>query len=315
MDDLQIRLARLDDAAAVSQLFRQKIEVWQRINPQGQVENLPYESLTIYERWTHGGPWMSIETAAIYLSHLLRVGCLPFVAARGSDILGYVEVYPGSEPAPFNRHLHLMDMLTRPVGGTRIQQQLLQSLTDYAEQHGFQMLTISFSAFDQQSIDFFKNNSFTNLQKIVRYNISAQTGQGFYKAIDHTNADASQISGWYMSVGKQESARSHWEMLWPQLWAGVDQLTQQRAHHVHITASGHQAFAYFQQHPYDARSTHVYLWSPRPLTPQLLTAIRDWTHRQSYRTLVMDVPEETAKVLGTEAESTPQQQVILGRRI
>jgi len=39
------------------------------------------------------------------------------------------------------------------------------------------------------------------------------------------------------------------------------------------------------------------------LTAQLLTALRDWTHREGYRTLIMSVNDETVKVLGTEAEA------------
>ena len=35
----------------------------------------------------------------------------------------------------------------------------------------------------------------------------------------------------------------------------------------------------------------------------MLTALRDWTHREGYRTLVMFVSEETAKTLGPEAEA------------
>ena len=72
--NLEVRQAGLDDTGAISALFCARIPVWQRRNAQGQVENVAYDALTIYERWLHGGPWMSIETCAILLNHLLSGG-------------------------------------------------------------------------------------------------------------------------------------------------------------------------------------------------------------------------------------------------
>jgi hypothetical protein len=68
---VEVRQAGLDDTGAITALFGARIPIWQRINKQGQVEDVPYAQLTIYERWLHGGPWMSIETCAVLLNHLL----------------------------------------------------------------------------------------------------------------------------------------------------------------------------------------------------------------------------------------------------
>ena len=65
---MQIRQATLDDTRAISKLFCAGIERWQRMDAQGRVEDLSYEQLTIYERWLHGGAWLSIETAALSAS-------------------------------------------------------------------------------------------------------------------------------------------------------------------------------------------------------------------------------------------------------
>ncbi|MEO1441159.1 MAG: hypothetical protein AAFV33_12220, partial [Chloroflexota bacterium] len=66
--DFHIRQAQLDDAAAISELARSRVGVWQRMTG-GQVETVTYDALSIYERWLHGGPWMSVETGALQLSH------------------------------------------------------------------------------------------------------------------------------------------------------------------------------------------------------------------------------------------------------
>ena len=60
MSEILVREAIMDDTAAISALFRQQVNVWQRFDADGRVEELPYEKLTIYERWLHGGAWMSI---------------------------------------------------------------------------------------------------------------------------------------------------------------------------------------------------------------------------------------------------------------
>ncbi|MBZ0289637.1 MAG: N-acetyltransferase, partial [Anaerolineae bacterium] len=111
MTSIQVRSAALDDTLAISALWRSHITVWQRVNAQGQVEDVPYEALTIYERWLHGGPWMSAETGAIHLSGLLRGAGVPLVVESAGQVVGYGEAYHGVEPAPFGNHLHVAHLV------------------------------------------------------------------------------------------------------------------------------------------------------------------------------------------------------------
>ena len=66
---------------------------------------------------------------------------------------------------------------------------------------------------------------------------------------------------------------------------------------------GMKSFVFVQQQLYIPRAAEVFCWSPRGLSAQLLTALRDWAHRQNYRTLIFAVAPETAKILTAEAES------------
>ena len=84
-----VRQARLDDTRAIVRLFKSRIPKWQRLNPQGQVEDLPYEDLTIYERWLHGGAWMTLETGVLWLSHLLSGHGLAHVVEVDQKIVAY----------------------------------------------------------------------------------------------------------------------------------------------------------------------------------------------------------------------------------
>jgi hypothetical protein len=108
-----------------------------------------------------------------------------------------------------------------------------------------------------------------------------------------------------MPIGRSESARQHWEVLWNIVWNIIPELQTRRTNRLYISASGHEAFLCCQQQLFNPRSADLYCWSPKAITAPLITAIRDWAHRQDYRTLALVVTPETAKVLGTEAEADP----------
>jgi hypothetical protein len=310
MSEMHIRQARLDDTQSISELFRAEIPVWQRMDERGQVEDRPYEGLTIYERWLHGGPWMSVETGAIYLSHLLRGAGITLVAEADGHILGYAEAYLGSEPTPFGRHLHLAYLRARADRAEAVKSELIERLRVLARERRCERFTVGFSHYDHAAAEFYSDFGMQCLARIGSYVLSAQTGQSFYKTTEHPTADPQQIDGWHMTVGRVESARQHWETLWPRLWDAIEEIATRETHRLHFSAAGQEAFLCCQQQLYDLRSADIYCWSPKPLTTQLLTAIRDWAHRSGYRQLIFAVPEATVKLLGPSAEATPYQQDI-----
>lgn len=304
MNSIHVRSASLDDTQAISGLFRFGVTAWQRLNPQGQVEDVAYEALTIYERWLHGGPWMSIETAAIHLSHLLRGAGIPLVAEVDGVVGAYAEAYHGIEPEPFGDHLHLGQISVHPAHHTDgLDDALMTHLMGQARGYHCQRLTAAAVASDNQAQAFYTRNHLSVLAQIRRYTLAAKSGQGFYKAVENLSANPAQISGWFMPVGRLGSARQQWETLWPRTWNAIPEIRDRRVHRLQLSASGQEALVYCQQQLYAPRSAEVYLWSPKPLTAQLLTALRDWTHREGYRTLSLSVTDEAAKVLGSEAES------------
>lgn len=308
MSSFSIRKATLDDAQAISRLFRERIDVWQRIDPAGKVENVPYEALTIYERWLHGGAWMSVETGAIHLNHLIGGGGIGVVVEEDEFLLGYAEAYPGNEPPPFGRHVHITDIAAHFEQEAEVKDALIRHIIEAAKKKKTERVTVSFSGYDTQSASYYQQYGMKPLSHSIRYTLPAKTGQGFYKVVDHPNADANQVDGWYMTVGRLQSARQHWETLWNPLWQAVEEIAAQKKFRLHFNAAGHEALICVQQQLYDERSVDVYCWSPKPLTTQLLTALRDWVHRQNYRVLILDIPEDTAKILGAEAESSPYTQ-------
>lgn len=302
MNSIQVRAATLDDTQAVSLLFRSRITTWQRMDTNGRVEDMNYDALTIYERWQHGGPWMSVETAAIHLSHLLQGAGMPLVAEVGGRVQAYAEAYHGIEPQPFGDHLHLGEWITDTQGDASLEDAILTALKEQAQQLRCQRLTANAVASDSDAQALYTRHGMQPLVRIKRYSLPAKSGQGFYRSVEHLNANPAQISDWFMPVGRLGSARQQWETLWPGTWNAIAEIRSRRVHRLHFSASGQEALIYCQQQLYAPRNADLYLWSPKPLTPQLLTALRDWTHREGYRTLVLAVNDDMAKVLGPEAE-------------
>jgi hypothetical protein len=299
MAEIHVRPALLDDTQPVSALFRSGIPVWQRIDADGQVQDVAYEQLSIYERWLHGGPWMSIETGALHLSHLLRGAGLAFVAVQDGRIAGYVEAYHGDEPAPFGDHLHLTNLMS---GDTAIREALVRHLLEQGALSACQRVTISCIAHDDQATRLYRAFGMEPFARIHRVNLPAKTGQVFYKSVEHSNANPAQINQWHMSLGRWENARQHWETLWPRTWSALPEIRQRTTNRLYLTAAGQDAYVFVRQQLYAPRSAEVFCWTPKPLPPQVLTAIRDWSHREGYRTLVLGVTDATLKMLGAEAE-------------
>lgn len=303
---MEIRPATLDDTSGITQLFIANIDRWQRMTADGRVEDLPYADLRIYERWLHGGAWMSIETGAIWLTHLLGGAGLAFVA-KDDEIQGYAEAFISEEAEPYKYHLHISELVANnEVSRDALMKHLL------GQAGGIGRLTVASTAYDQEKIGFYRRHSHKELMQIRRVNISAQgTNVGFYKVTKHDNSDATQILDWQMPIGRIESARQHWEELWAQLWHAVPEITARKTHRLRFNVGGQDAFVVVQEQLYNPRGAEVFCWTSKALTSHLIAAIRDWSYKAGYRSLTMAVNDKVASMLGSELEKTAHQNVIL----
>lgn len=313
---LTIRQAILDDAAAISGLFRARIPAWQRLTASGAVETVGYDALTVYERWTHGGPWMSIETASIALARLLHGVGLALVAEREGAIVGYLEAYPGYEPNPFGAHLHLAHVVTAPdlTDADEVADSLLRRASEVASHLPGKRLTVALASDTGEDAQFYRQRGFVGLASVRRYVVPTKAGQGFYQVNEHTSSGVGQIEGWQMPVGRVESASMLWESVWVSIWEVIPQLAERGIQRVRLTASGQEMLLCAQPVPHDPRILDIWAWSARPLTGVLLTAVRDWAHRQRFRALRLVIDSETARLLGDEAEADPFSRSVWSRQ-
>ena len=177
MVDIHMRQAQLDDTEAISALFRSHIQTWQRLNADGRVEDVPYGALTIYERWLHGGAWMSVETGAIHLSHLLRGAAVPLVAVVDGRIEAYTELYPGVEPEPFGRNLAMDQPTVHPdYAGADLESAMLKAACEQAEAQHCKRLLVYVTLPEWKT--FYERHQLTERAVVQRYMVPARTGQG-----------------------------------------------------------------------------------------------------------------------------------------
>ena len=306
---MQVRQATLDDARQIVSLFVGGVSLWQRLDARGNVEDMPYDALTIYERWLHGGAWMSLETGAIWLSHLVSGNGYAYVVENDGRILAYAEAFFNRELTPMNSHLHLAQMIVEESCSDDVHQTLADAILTDARAPG--RLSVAFPEYDKSLATYYRTYFGANEAfRLARYTLSAQIGQSFYKSQDYDNTSASMIDGWAMAVGRLTSPRAQWETEWHEHWQGIPQIVERSKYRQYVNASGHEALVCFHQQLYNMRQAEVYCWSPRNLSTQLLVAIRDMGHRHGFRALTLALPESVIELLPSETTADPNQQVI-----
>lgn len=304
-----IRQATLDDTRQIVSLFSGRVSIWQRLDAQGQVEEPPYEDLTIYERWLHGGAWMSLETGAIWLSHVLSGNGLAYVIDDGGQVLAYAEAFLNRELTPMGAHLHVAEMLVDERCADDARHRLADAILSDARGPG--KLSVAYPDYDMDRATYCRKYfGVSEAFRLTRYSIAAQVGQSFYKSQQYEKSDASQIDDWAMAVGRCTSPRALWESVWIEHWRSIPQIVERSKQRHYINASGHEALVCFHRQQYNERNAEVYCWSPRNLSTQLLVAIRDMGHRLGYRSLTLALPEAAAELLPAEHTREPNHRII-----
>ena len=306
---MRVRQATLDDTRQIVDLFIVRISLWQRLDKRGQVEDLPYDALTIYERWLHGGAWMTLETGAIWLSHLVSGNGYAYVVENEGKILAYAEAFLNRELTPMNSHLHLAEILVDESCADEVHLELADSIMNDARSAG--RLSLDFPDYDKVQATYYRKYFGANEAfRLKRYTLGAQIGQSFYKSQDFDKTSASMIDGWAMAVGRWTSPRAIWEREWSEHWNGIPQIIARSKHRIYVNASGHEALVCYHQQLYNDRNAEVYCWSPRNLSTQLLVAIRDMGHRLGFRNLILVLPDSAVELLPEDLSADPHQQVI-----
>jgi GNAT superfamily N-acetyltransferase len=139
MNGLTVRPATPGDAAAITAVHCSHVQVWRR---GGKGEVVPYDVLSPYEHWLHGGPWMNVETCAAYLRGWLGAGHLALVALQGDKVVGEAEFVEDEEPPPYGHVLHLSLLFVHAAHqGQGVGRTLVEAGVELARERGCAALT------------------------------------------------------------------------------------------------------------------------------------------------------------------------------
>ncbi len=314
---ISVRLATLQDAAAITAIHTSDVPSWSRIGADGIARPVDYADLSIFERWQHGGPWMSIETCAVHLNRLLAGSGIPLVAVQDGEVLAEAEVYENFEAPPFGHHLEIAIIATH---ARHHRQGLGTALVEYICQMARLMKCERVTVSDAAVRGFYEKMGFqqTHTGRGVRF--TPQAGRVFYQATPLTDRNPAQVKGWYMPFGRFRGSRQEWDRLFPQDWAaGLPEILNRPAEHVKLNISGGQQAILFVTEPempdYQLGDMHLTCWSGRPFTPTLYAAIRDWAFRQGYRGLVSYVMDSELPTMGPDLHPTQYTQVFFERAV
>lgn len=297
---INVRLATLADTVAITEIHKSDVAQWERIGADGSPIPTPYESLSLFERWQHGGAWLSIETCAVHLHRLLAGAGIALVAELDGEVLAEAEVYENDEMSPYGHYLDLAVIAVRSdYQRAGLGTALINYIIDMARLMKCERVTVT----NAVARDFYLAHRFRHVRSGHAIRFSAQEGRAMYQATQLTDRNYETIKGWHMPLGRYNSSHQEWDRLFPQQWAaGIPELINIGSAQVKLSVAGQNAILAVRDsdeidsQPGDGR---LVCWSPKPLSTPLFTAIRDWAHRNGYRHLV-------SYVMDNEASSLPQ---------
>jgi len=164
--DISIRMATLDDVKGIVDVHRSDVSKWYKIVNGKRVE-ARYEELNVIERWMLGGPWMSIETCAIHINHLLTSGQYPLVAVVEDKIVGELELYIGKDKGPLGKTAFIDIMwVHKDYRGKGVGKSLVNKALEIARKNNCDTISVWP---EKKAIAFYKK---VGLDKVV-YNITS----------------------------------------------------------------------------------------------------------------------------------------------
>jgi GNAT superfamily N-acetyltransferase len=130
-----VREATLDDVQDIVSVYL--------TNPDRPFDR-PVERLSIAERYSYGGPWMSVETCAIHLNNMLAWGHTPLVVEEGSRVIAETEFYVGPDVPPLGRTLDISVLYVHTEWQRRGAGSLLmEAMIDRARGAGCDQITVN----------------------------------------------------------------------------------------------------------------------------------------------------------------------------
>lgn len=201
-----IRLARLDDAAAITRIHQSHVPRWYRRAGNEHYE-VDYGALTLDERYGFGGQWMSTETCAIHLNNLLLSHHIPYVAVADGQPVAEMELFVSREGAPYGRNCHIgLLYVHKDINGHGIGTMMIEKALQYARDNRCDSLTVSAT---QSTEEFYRRQGFSFRDALVE--IEAMPGEYVVDVASLPPQTSMQSFAWGMdmSIGRLQSSAYH----------------------------------------------------------------------------------------------------------
>lgn len=308
---MQVRQALLGDAPAITDIHCSRVVDWQRLMPDGTRTSVDYAALSLYERWQHGGPWLSVETCSVWLGHLLQgTEGFPLVVESDGQVVGQAEVFLATE-AEYGKHLNISTLSVHQQAlDTGVENALLDYIHQMAEVLHCTQVTVAYP----HDTAFYEEYSYQQHTGRVMVKIPVHEGRVFYKAKDLPSTDPHQIENWYMALGRFQNAREEWERMHWKIWNGVPELVQSKWHSISVDLTGQPCILHLHQHDDNPEVATARVWTKFEFSTHVLSAVRDRAYRLGYRAIVTVVDEDLRPLL-LEAEDQGTVQWLYTKRV
>lgn len=211
MATLQIRPATLADVPGITAVHCSTTTVWRDPLTRAAV---PYAQLDLFGRWRNGGPWMSVEMAAVHVAALLQAGQCVLVATWAGEVIGEAEYVFTGEPEPYAA-LHLSILYVHAAWqGRGVGHVLLEAGVNLARERGLPALT---TQPDDDARGFYARHGFGLWRLQHELQLETTASQPLLALTPVTSPAQLPEPGMALRIGRYQSGPQGWEVLWPSL--------------------------------------------------------------------------------------------------
>jgi len=283
---MEIRPATLDDIVAITEVHKGDVSEWYHVSGETS-EPVPYESLSVFERYMAGGPWMSVETCAIHVNQLLLHDLPPIVAVLDGRVVGEAEFYIGDEGVPYGKCLDISVLYVHPEAqGRGIGGALLKYLIDRAERKECRCMTVV-----PGPRGFYQHFGFNDIYERPHLLVNARSFNLEYQ-IEEIDVETPfrLVSGIPMPIGRYTSSRQEWERH-KMITYHLPELAHCLHRRMRITTAQAEAIAILGQHsPFD-EALVAHAWTANMPINDLISILRTECLASNYNQMRMLIDE------------------------
>lgn len=297
-EKIHIRMARLEDAAAITSIHCSYRDRWTRTIG-AEIDEVPYDMLSIAERWGFGGPWMSVETCAIHLNNMLLRRHYPMLALIGDRAVGEMEVFIGRESAPFEKNAHVgLLYVHKDFRGRGVGTALMKKAEDIAAENFCDTITVASNA---PSLGFYEKCGFKRAGTLVEIEAVVRPYDVQMRPIPGQFNDGAFTWGMHMPIGRYQSSAFHlFELSDGYAIPGTLSLTKETAH---ITIGESRSMLAFAMDEHQSKAT-IFGWTQGASPGSLATAALTLLHAKGVKYANILLSFEDHEHMGHKLEAT-----------